>query len=115
MTKRWQDWTTLILGVWLFLSPWILGFTGISQAATNAYVIGIAVVVFALLALYMPHLWEEWINVVLGVWLIVSPWVLGYAGVMQAAVWNSVIVGLLVAIFGLWAIVQVQRHRITMA
>jgi hypothetical protein len=38
------------------------------------------------------------INILLGIWLIISPWVFGYASVGPAAMWNSVVVGALVLI-----------------
>jgi SPW repeat-containing protein len=37
------------------------------------------------------------INILLGVWLLVSPWVFGYKAVGAAAICNSVIVGALIA------------------
>ena len=42
-------------------------------------------------------MWQGWINLVLGVWLIISGLILS----LQAPV-NMIIVGILVAIFGLW-------------
>jgi hypothetical protein len=39
------------------------------------------------------------INMLLGVLLLVSPWVFGYQAAGSAAIWNSVIVGALIAIF----------------
>lgn len=39
------------------------------------------------------------INILLGVWLLVSPWVFGYQAAGLAAIWNSAIVGSLIAIF----------------
>lgn len=44
----------------------------------------------------------SWINVILGVWLIVAPWVVGFSNVMGAT-WTSVITGIVVAIIALWA------------
>jgi hypothetical protein len=38
------------------------------------------------------------INILLGIWLLVSPWVFGYQAAGSAAIWNSVIVGVLIAI-----------------
>lgn len=38
------------------------------------------------------------LNILFGVWLIVSPWVFGYQARGLAATWNSVIVGTLIAI-----------------
>lgn len=39
------------------------------------------------------------INILLGVWLLVSPWVFDYRAAGLAAIWNSVIVGALIAVF----------------
>jgi hypothetical protein len=41
------------------------------------------------------------INIVLGVWLIISPWIYGYAHSAMNAMTSSVIVGILVLIFGI--------------
>jgi len=40
---RWQDWANLVLGVWLILSPWLLGFSGIPSAMWNAVIVGVVV------------------------------------------------------------------------
>ncbi len=114
MRQRWQDWVSLILGIWLFISPWVVGFSAVSNAAANAWILGIVVAVVAIIALSTPQLWEEWVNLILGIWLIISPWVVGFSN-MAAPTWDSVIVGLIVALVNLWGIVQVQRHRITTA
>src|SRR5687767_2853564 len=50
--RRWQDWANLVLGAWLFVSPWALSYDGI--AAWNAHGVGVGVVVFALTAAYVP-------------------------------------------------------------
>src|SRR5437763_289475 len=59
--------------------------------------------VAALIALFKVMAWEEWVNVALGVWLAVSPWLLGFNGVIPA-MWNAVIGGILVAVLALWAL-----------
>ena len=41
--------------------------------------------------------WTRWIMVMLGVWLILSPFVLGFT--TDQAVWNNIIVGFLVMVF----------------
>jgi hypothetical protein len=44
-SNQWQDWLNLLLAVWLFVSPWVLGFTtadgGTSVAAWNTCVVAI--------------------------------------------------------------------------
>jgi hypothetical protein len=110
MTTRWQDWAELVLGVWLFFSPWLLGYSDVSAAATNAHIIGAAIVVFSLIELYTWERWEEWINLVLGVWLIISPWVLGF-NMVGRPTQNMVVLGILMIVLPLWAVGQ-QRARV---
>ena len=35
MRQRWEDWINFVLGVWLFVSPWILGYLSVGAAAWN--------------------------------------------------------------------------------
>ncbi len=46
--------------------------------------------------------WQDWVNVVLGVWLVVSTWIFGYAG--SAAGYNAWALGALIAVTGLWSL-----------
>ena len=101
VAKRWQDKANLVLGAWLFISPWVLSYAG-TLAARNAAILGLGIVVFALLAAYMPRAWEEIINTVLGIWLVVSPFVLGFSGSARISL-HTVIVGILATAFALWA------------
>lgn len=41
--------------------------------------------------------WARWANVILGIWLILSPFILGF--VTDQATWNNIIVGFLVLAF----------------
>jgi hypothetical protein len=43
----------------------------------------------------------SWINFLLGIWLIISPFVLGFT--VASALSNAILLGILVGIFGLWA------------
>ena len=105
--KRWQDWANLALGSWLFVSPWVLGYTG-TAAAWNAHGMGVGIVVFALIAAYMPKAWEEMINTLLGIWLVISPFALGFAATESVAL-HTVIVGILVTAFAVWAMFSDKR------
>jgi SPW repeat len=40
----------------------------------------------------------SWLNLILGIWLVISPFVLFASGV---AMWNNVIVGIIIAAFAL--------------
>src|SRR4029453_14262622 len=75
--KHWQDWCIWLLGIWLCLSPWILPF-GLDPTATQATVIsGLLIIVAEVVTLSAFRAWEEWISVILGIWLIISPWAMG--------------------------------------
>ena len=71
------DVANLILGAILFFSPWIFGFDG-SRAAENANIAGIVIVVLAVAAIAAFAVWEEWLNLIVGLWTLVSPWVLNF-------------------------------------
>lgn len=105
-SRRWQDWANLVLGAWLFVSPWALSYDGI--AAWNAHGVGVGVVVFALTAAYVPKAWEEIINTLFGVWLVVSPFVLGYSAQTEVAL-HTVVVGILATAFAIWAMSNDQK------
>ncbi len=47
--------------------------------------------------------WLDWVSLLAGGWLFVSPWVLGYASVPVAA-WTAFILGGLVVVTALWAL-----------
>lgn len=92
---RWQDWTLVLLGVWLVISPFIgIGVTE-GTAAVNSYLIGTAVAFFAFAAISKPQMWKEFTNLVLGFWLVVAPFTLGFANLLAPTV-NQVTVGILV-------------------
>lgn len=104
--QRWQDWIMLAFGVWLFFSPWILQYRSFSGvAAWDAYILGILIAIFALSALARPQMWPEWVNLVLGIWMIISPYVLGFSN-LPTATGNSIVLGILIALDALWAMAK---------
>lgn len=101
--KRWQDLVNLAFGAWLFVSPWAMGYMDSIMSATwNAYLVGAVTMVFAAYAVYLPRAWEEWINMCFGVWMIISPWLLGFA-THTAVAMNTVVVGVVVTAMATWA------------
>lgn len=109
VANQWRDSANFVLGLWLFVSPWVLAFGEFNVAVWNAWILGVIIAVAALAALAQYHEWEEWVSLVFGAWLIVSPWVLGFTAA-TAALWNHVIVGLLVAGMAAWSIYRFRQH-----
>jgi hypothetical protein len=97
--KQWQDWASWALGIWLLLSPWALMYWPQSLARENALVTGALLLLAEVVTLTAFRLWEEGANVVLGLWLLVSPFVLPVSG--TAATTNFMVVGALVLILAL--------------
>ena len=102
---RWKDACNLVLGVWLALSPWVLAYATEATAAWNAHVVGVIIAVASFAALVAFQKWEEWVSTALAAWLIVSPYLLGFSG-MTAALWNQIIVGLLVGGLAIWSALE---------
>jgi len=101
--KHWQDVVNALLGVWVVLSPWALGFQDSKTAAANAVLVGVALVAAALGAMLVPRAWEEWTECALGVWLVISPWVLGFSA-LQVAMLAAVCSGIVIAALALWTL-----------
>ncbi len=103
--QRWQDWANVLLGVYLVLAPFF-GIGAVNDvAAINSYLTGTAVAIFAIAALARPRVWEEYTNLVLGLWLIVAPFALGFTN-LAASTLNQISVGILVGGIALAASVQ---------
>ena len=68
----------VLVGLWLFFSPWIYGVSG-NASAWNSWIVGALIVIFAAIRRSRPALTRlSWINSGLALWVFVSPWVYGY-------------------------------------
>jgi len=110
--KSVQDWTNLICGVLLFISPWALGFVGDMTVARTAWIGGVVIAVMGVAALVQFAEWEDWIALIVGVLMIIAPWVLGFAAMTYAA-WTFVVLGLIVAIASFWEIWMIRHPAVT--
>lgn len=89
-----------ILGIWILISPFVLGFVESESLLWNNVLVGIAVAAIAGVCAWSRrrgHSGLSWINFVLGIWLVISPFVFGLE---ESAVvtWHQVIVGIGVAV-----------------
>jgi hypothetical protein len=89
------DIVNLVLGAVLFLGPWLFDFANQPQAAWNAWITGIVMIGLAAAAIFAFAEWGEWVNLVVGLWALAAPWILGFAG-DASATWSHVVVGLVV-------------------
>ena len=101
--KHWQDPVNGLLGAWLILSPWIMGFSASTTATANMVIVGIALGAASLGAILAPRVWEEWVEAALGAWLVVSPWALKF-GAQIDAMYVAVGTGIVVLVLALWTL-----------
>lgn len=94
-----------LAGVWLVLAPFALDYENMGpgfDGRWNDIAIGIAIAVVALVRILAPYrsVGIAAINVGLGGWLVVAPFVLAYSARSDAtaATWNDVIVGAIVLV-----------------
>ena len=109
-TSNGINWVVAVIGVWEALAPFILGYSQVNAAVWNAVIVGIAFIIFAVWSALSNNPTTvrtlDWINVVLGAWLIFAPFVLGYS-IIVVAMWNAIIVGIIVAALEIWAALSV--------
>jgi SPW repeat len=103
----------LLTGLYVAASPWIVGFNATGSLATSDLIVGIAAAFLAYgfaTALDRAH-GLTWTLPVLGVWVLVSPWIL--PGVTQTAgmIWSNVVAGALMTFLGLNATYFGMRTR----
>jgi|SRR5579884_659715 len=90
----------LLAGIWLFISPWVYGFSG-DMNAWNAWIVGFVIAVLAAVRLAAPaQSWLSWINCVLGIWTFFTPWIYGFTGDTARLV-NSLVIGVIVFVLGI--------------
>ena len=105
----WHDRLILLCGIWLFVSPFVLGLASLSHpAVVAAYVAGAVLVSCAAEAPAVPDLVAEWVALTVGASLAATPWLLGYAGELAPTA-NAIAVGMLVTLCAAIALVRPAR------
>jgi hypothetical protein len=100
--RKWQesvpDLYNLFLAALLFISPWLFKLTN-GPGRVDLWVTSTVIGLISLAAIIAYRDWEEWLNVVLGLWLIASPWLLGFPH--TRAMHFSIGIGVVVAFLAL--------------
>lgn len=81
--KRWRresalDTYNLAAAAILFVAPWLFSLTN-GAARLDFWLSAVAIIAMSSAAIFTYANWEEWTNVIVGLWLITSPWILGFA------------------------------------
>jgi len=100
------DGLTMLSGLYLALSPWILGFprfTGTTDLQVSNLITGIAVAVMAmgLASAFGRTHGVAWTVPILGVWTIISTWVVSGPAPKGGTIVSNVIIGVLIIVLGI--------------
>jgi len=108
---RWQDQVILLMGIALALSAWVLGYPANSPAAINAGAAGAIMALLAGFDLYKTYVWAVLLNLLTGVWVAISPWMIGLVGERPMTA-TLLIVGVATVVLGLWELLSdPELHR----
>lgn len=109
--RTWEDWFGMALGVLIGLSPWLADYGladyGLADhavgraAAWNAVLVGLLVFFIAELEYVVLRRWEESCQLLLGLWLVISPYIFGYFEAGALRFWHSTLGGLLILLAAL--------------
>lgn len=105
-----QDAASAMIGVGLMISPWIGGYSDDRVASANAVVAGALVATAAFGAAFFARPWQSWMQAVLGVWLLASPWMLGFE-THEIAMAAAVGIGLPVFLLAAWVLLDVASKE----
>jgi hypothetical protein len=109
--RTWEDWLGMLLGVLIVLSPWFplqpdreIIDAERSFIILNTFTVGLLVFGLAQLEYVALQRWEEVAEIVLGLWLIASPYIFGYSADGMLRFWHTSLGGMVVllATLQLW-------------
>ena len=93
----------IIAGLYLLLSPWFYGMASNVAGTWNSVVFGVVVIILAIVHLsVIRQTWASWINALIGIWVIISPWVYTFS-VNSAMTWSCVVCGIVILVLGAWS------------
>src|SRR5207244_13568626 len=100
---HWQNWVSLVLGVILFITPWVFGTATNTASSWDAWIIGVMGVILALLALaYVSAACiPAYLSSDLGLLLFRSPWVLVFTE-LSSATSTAAISAILFVVLSVW-------------
>jgi MFS superfamily sulfate permease-like transporter len=113
MPARVTNGLIFLCGLYLAISPWVVGFHPRRTISVNDLLTGIAV---ALLALGLASAYGRthgiaWVAPLIGVWTIIAPWVVSPHRATTAMIISHVVVGALIVLLGAAASTIGMRPR----
>ncbi|WP_229811900.1 SPW repeat protein [Streptosporangium pseudovulgare] len=94
---------TFLAGLYLAISPWVVGFSGRTTITVNNLVTGLAVAALAVgfASAYGRTRGVAWVTPIIGLWTIIAPWVVSPHSEPASVIVSNVIVGVVLLLCGL--------------
>ncbi|MBV9140802.1 MAG: SPW repeat protein [Pseudonocardiales bacterium] len=104
-SARVVDGLTFLAGLYLAMSPWVVGFNHFTTLTANNLIAGIALAVLALgfSSAYGRTHGIAWVAPLICVWTIIAPWVVSGHVATTATLWSNVVTGVIAVLLGLGA------------
>lgn len=111
-TGKTLSWIIALAGLWELIAPFVLRYS-VAVATYNAVIVGIILIILGAWAALSNNAGTDrtldWINAIVGLWLVLSPFILGFSALSAVAMTNAIVVGIIVIILGIWAAVQFRN------
>jgi len=105
-------WITGILGLFLVMAPFVLGYSMDVTAMWSSIILGLAVIVLSAIKGFVHNMaarWEYWLVAIMGVLAIVAPFVLNFRTQPQPLE-ASIILGAVVIVVAGYQLVSAPRQ-----
>lgn len=108
-----MDGLIFLAGLWLAISPWVIGFSRLKNLTVMNLLVGIALAMLAvgLASAHGRTHGVTWVAPLIGVWTIIAPWVMSGHVANTRTIWNNVVTGAVAVVLGLGALSVVMMRR----
>ncbi|GAB4354220.1 MAG: SPW repeat protein [Kiloniellaceae bacterium] len=107
--RGWEDFCSAGLGLLIVLSPALAGVEASTAATVSAGLAGVLIIALALLEIMSLQRWEEVLELICGLWVVVSPLFFDYGGALRLA---HFLIGAAVAVLALLELWQDRNRRL---
>lgn len=117
--SEWRSWIAALLGLWVLVSPFVLS-GSITEGAPfwSNVVTGILVTVLASYGAYSVGqkavgiaAWPDWLAALVGLWVLVSPFLLRGAITEGTPYWSNIVAGLVILLLAAYSVYEVRGTR----
>ena len=111
---RWRqeaiiDLIKLALAAFLIMTPWVFGYTAVVVASGNAWISGVVIGLASIAGIVALAQWEEWVSLIFGLWVAISPWLLGYQATVISAMRANATIGIAIVLLAAAELAMIHR------